>query len=74
MQEKPKHQVGDHVQRLSDVFDSSSQVLYGIVAKGPYSKMNSHGWYPELYDVLWRQRPKIERGFFRYGIKNLTHD
>ncbi len=64
------HKVGDLVTRRSDVFNDKSALLTGIVAKGPYNRMSPRfGWYPELYDVLWQQLPKISRGYMRHGLQ-----
>jgi len=64
-----KHRVGDYVTRLVNVFDETSELLTGVVAKGPYAILDSkYGFYPELYDVLWKQKPKIGRGYLWWGI------
>ncbi len=65
-----KHKVGDCVIRHVNVFDETSELLCGIVARGPYTILDSRfGWYPELYDVLWKSRPKLEKGYFHWGIQ-----
>ena len=68
-----KFKVGDIVTRLSDVFDLNSPVLTGVVCHGPYARGSKYfGWYPELYDVLWEQKPKMSRGYFRWGLQHAS--
>ena len=68
-----KFKVGDKVTRPVDVFENNGLMLTGIVCHGPYCRGYKYlGWYPELYDVLWEQKPKISKGYFCYGLEHAS--
>jgi len=71
-------EVGDIVERLSDVYDVNSRNMIGIITR-KYSKPKMIygpdlilGPYPELYSVQWFNG-RHEKGFLPHGITLLTN-
>ncbi len=68
----PTWNVGDRIQRRTDVYDDASAVRHGVVVFR-YSIWDNaiddfyHGDYPEVYAVQW-DSDRFEKGFLPHGL------
>lgn len=72
-----KFQLGDRVQRHTDVYDCNSKLRYGYVIRRysePVKRLLPDlilGPYPELYAVRFDDG-RIGKGFFNYGLDRVA--
>lgn len=68
-----KFSFGDRVTRPKDVYELSSPLMHGTIVcvygrKDCYPHINYSSVYPELYDVRWDNKEKINRAFLPHGL------